>query len=80
MERVQKIETEVGSEDSGSDTALALEVSVLVPVLDEEATIEPLAQSVAEVLESTGCTFEIVFVDDGSADATSERARQARRR
>lgn len=80
MERVQEIETVVGSEDAGSDTALALEVSVLVPVLDEEATIEPLAQSVAEVLESTGRTFEIVFVDDGSVDATPERARQAHER
>ncbi|MDH3403712.1 MAG: glycosyltransferase family 2 protein [Acidobacteriota bacterium] len=56
----------------------APEVSVLVPVLDEEGTVEELARQVASVLEEAGRAFEIVFVDDGSTDGTAERIRQAR--
>jgi glycosyltransferase involved in cell wall biosynthesis len=55
----------------------ALDVSVLVPVLDEAATVEELAARVAAVLDRLGRTFEIVFVDDGSRDGTSERVRAA---
>ncbi len=60
--------------------AAAPDVSVLVPVLDEAGTVEELAGQVAEVLDGIGRSFEIVFVDDGSTDATSERVRAARDR
>jgi glycosyltransferase involved in cell wall biosynthesis len=55
----------------------APEVTVLVPVLDEAATVEELAVQVAEVLDAAGRSFEIVFIDDGSTDRTSERVRAA---
>jgi glycosyltransferase involved in cell wall biosynthesis len=55
----------------------APEVSVLVPVLNEEGTVEALASQVAAVLTGLGRSYEIVFVDDGSTDATSERIRAA---
>jgi len=57
-----------------------IEVSVLVPVLDEAATVEELAARVASVLEGLGRSFEIVFIDDGSSDSTPERVRAARQR
>lgn len=57
-----------------------LDVSVLVPVLDEEGTVEELAARVARVLDGLGRSFEILFVDDGSRDATVERIRAARER
>lgn len=57
-----------------------LDVSVLVPVLDEEGTVEELAARVARVLDGLGRSFEILFVDDGSRDATVERIRAARQR
>jgi glycosyltransferase involved in cell wall biosynthesis len=56
-----------------------LEVSVLIPVLDEEATVADLAARVAAVLDRLGKSFEIVFVDDGSRDATAARVREAHR-
>lgn len=57
-----------------------LDVSVLVPVLDEAATVEELAARVAAVLDGLGRSFEILFVDDGSRDSTAARVRQARER
>jgi glycosyltransferase involved in cell wall biosynthesis len=58
----------------------AVEVSVLVPVLDEADTVEELAARVAAVLDRLGRSFEIVFIDDGSGDGTPERVRAARER
>jgi glycosyltransferase involved in cell wall biosynthesis len=58
-------------------TAAELDVSVLVPVLDEAETVEELGSRVAAVLDGLGLRFEIVFVDDGSRDGTAERVRSA---
>ncbi len=54
-----------------------VEISVVVPVLDEEGTVLELARRVAETLDAIDRRFEIVFVDDGSGDATVERVREA---
>jgi glycosyltransferase involved in cell wall biosynthesis len=54
-----------------------VEVSVLVPVKDEEATIRELATRVTAVLDRIGRSFELIFVDDGSADGTVQRIREA---
>ena len=52
-------------------------ISVLVPVLNEEGTVEELAMAVASVLSETGRSFEIVFIDDGSTDATAQNIKAA---
>jgi hypothetical protein len=57
-----------------------LDLSVLVPVLDEADSVLELAQRVAVVLDGLGRSFEIVFVDDGSCDATPLRVREAHER
>jgi glycosyltransferase involved in cell wall biosynthesis len=54
-----------------------LDITVLVPVKDEEATVGDLATQVAATLDALGKTFEILFVDDGSRDATAARVRAA---
>ncbi len=56
------------------------EVTVLVPVLDEEASVVELTERVTAVLDGFGRSFELVFVDDGSQDATAERVRELHRR
>jgi glycosyltransferase involved in cell wall biosynthesis len=54
------------------------EITVLIPVLDEAATVGELAARIAATLDGERRTFEIVFVDDGSRDGTSERILEAR--
>jgi glycosyltransferase involved in cell wall biosynthesis len=47
------------------------EVSVVVPVFNEEGAAAPLAQEIAAAFY--GRDHEIIFVDDASRDATRER-------
>jgi glycosyltransferase involved in cell wall biosynthesis len=58
-------------------TPAEVEVSVLVPVKDEEETIRELATRVTAVLDRIGRSFELIFVDDGSTDGTVKRIREA---
>ena len=45
-------------------------ISVVVPVRDEELTVERLYDELARALSSRGEPWEVVFVDDGSRDGT----------
>jgi glycosyltransferase involved in cell wall biosynthesis len=69
-----------GAERAPAGAPASPEVTVLVPVVDEEGTVEELARRVAEALDGLGRSFELVFVDDGSRDRTAERVLAARER
>jgi glycosyltransferase involved in cell wall biosynthesis len=43
-------------------------LSVLIPIKDEQDNVGPLHERLTAVLAPTGWDYEIVFVDDGSAD------------
>ena len=45
-------------------------LSVVVPLLNEEATLEPLYRELQAALTATGIDWEVVFVDDGSSDGS----------
>ena len=49
------------------------EVSVVIPVYNEEENVAPLAEEVKAALEAAGKSFELIYVDDGSSDATAAR-------
>jgi dolichol-phosphate mannosyltransferase len=49
------------------------EISVVVPVRNEAGNIAPLVAEISAALQ--GRSFEIVYVDDGSRDATGEELR-----
>ena len=46
------------------------DVSLVVPVFNEERTIERVVTQAVEVLETEDRTFEVIVVDDGSQDGT----------
>jgi dolichol-phosphate mannosyltransferase len=48
-------------------------VSVVVPAFNEEGNIDLLYGAVSQAIGTTGLRFEILFVDDGSKDATLRR-------
>lgn len=54
-----------------SDETKQLDISVVLPMLNEEGNIEPLLQEITQVLEKLRLTFEIICVDDGSSDGSA---------
>ncbi len=56
----------------------APEISVVVPVFNEADNIAPLIDEIVAAL--TGRAFEIVYVNDGSSDATAAKLNEAKRR
>lgn len=45
-----------------------IEISVIVPILNEEGNIRPLSIALCSVLDSVNKVYEVIFVDDGSTD------------
>lgn len=45
-------------------------ISVIVPAFNEEANIRPFYDALAPALKSIDSDFELIFIDDGSTDAT----------
>jgi dolichol-phosphate mannosyltransferase len=67
----------LSSTDSTSP-APGLDVSVVIPVCNEQDNVLPLAREVHAALAGR-YRFETLFVDDGSTDGTTEAVRAARR-
>ncbi len=49
------------------------DLSVIVPVYNEEAVLPEFARVLAETLNPTGLAYETIFVNDGSSDGTAQR-------
>ncbi len=52
------------------------EISVFLPVLNEEDNLRPMHKKIQEALESLGKSAEVIFVDDGSTDRSLEVLRE----
>jgi len=48
----------------------APEVTIVIPLLNEQATIEKLWEGIDRALAGAGIAAEVIFVDDGSTDGT----------
>ena len=46
------------------------ELSVVIPVFNEAESLDPLWAELREVLDGTGRPYEVIFVNDGSTDAS----------
>jgi glycosyltransferase involved in cell wall biosynthesis len=51
-------------------TAEKIEISVVVPVYNEEGNLPLLISKLVEVLKNLGRSYEMIFVDDGSSDGS----------
>jgi phenylacetate-CoA ligase len=60
----------------GTDAPERIELSVIVPCLNEELNIPELAERTLAVFERGGFRGELVIVDDGSTDGTAEVIRR----
>jgi hypothetical protein len=61
------------TEPKGTD----VDVSVVIPCLNEEASIEHCVRQALDAIHSTGLTGEVVVVDNGSTDRSAEVAQAA---
>lgn len=52
-----------------------VEISLVIPVYNEEDNLIPLYEKVVEVLDPLGITFELILIDDGSRDRSLDRLR-----
>jgi len=48
----------------------APEISVVIPLYNEESTLDELYRRLTAILRKVGRTYEVIFVDDGSIDGT----------
>lgn len=53
----------------------AVDLSIIVPVYNEEENLPRLWPEIREALAPTGLQYEVIFVDDGSKDRSAEIAR-----
>jgi len=47
-------------------------ISIVIPVYNEEGNVAALHEEIVEVCEKEGYNYEVIFVDDGSSDRTSD--------
>ncbi|MBM3820619.1 MAG: glycosyltransferase family 2 protein [Acidimicrobiia bacterium] len=56
------------------------EISVVIPLRDEERNVVPLHDELTRVLKGLGREYEVILVDDGSEDATFARLSEVQAR
>ena len=54
----------------------APQLSVVIPVYNEEAVLEALFARLYPALDKLGCTYEVIFVNDGSVDRSAAMLRE----
>ena len=59
------------------DAAEPIELSLVVPLFNEEESVRPLIDRITAAMASYPATWELLLVDDGSTDATIANAREA---
>lgn len=56
------------------------EISLVVPLRDEELNVLPLHEELTAALAGVGVPYEIILIDDGSEDGTFEKLRDVQAR
>ncbi len=58
---------------------MSVEISIVAPIYNEFDNLHELYRRIKEVMEAQGLTWELVLVDDGSTDGSTERMRELAR-
>ena len=53
-----------------------MDLSVVIPVYNEEESIQELTEWITRVCDSHKISFEIIFIDDGSSDSSWKKIEQ----
>ncbi|MEN3146717.1 glycosyltransferase family 2 protein [Neorhizobium sp. IRAMC:178] len=59
------------------ETAEPIELSLVVPLFNEEESVRPLIERICAAMAGYAASWELILVDDGSTDATIVNAREA---
>jgi len=70
----------MGNSKTDAESTPAPRYSVVVPFYNEEGVVEELAGRIARATSKVGEPFEMIFVNDGSTDRTSELLEKIARR
>ena len=57
-----------------ANTKAPLDVTVVLPALNEADIIEQTVTNISDTLKAYGCTYEIIIAEDGSTDGTDKKA------
>jgi glycosyltransferase involved in cell wall biosynthesis len=60
-----------------TDAASAIELSLVVPVFNEEESVGPLIERICSAMVGFTKPWELILIDDGSTDATLANARRS---
>jgi glycosyltransferase involved in cell wall biosynthesis len=60
------------NQNTANENGRVPELSLFLPVLDEEDNLRPMHAKIAAALDALGKTAEVIFVDDGSTDKSLE--------
>ena len=75
-ETLKRRRVDVGRTDGAEGDHDALDISVFLPVYNEEPNLRPLHAKMTDALATLGRTAEIIYVDDGSSDGSLEVLRE----
>src|SRR5262245_34793574 len=72
------VAAEVVTAATRGETGRELDLTVLIPVLNEAPNMEPLIRKLVQDLAPLNLTYEILVLDDGSTDGTFDEVRRLR--
>jgi len=55
---------------TSSEQSRNVEVSLVIPLFNEEESLQPLMDRIREAMQACGKSYEVIFVDDGSTDGS----------
>ncbi|TDW27760.1 glycosyltransferase involved in cell wall biosynthesis [Rhizobium azibense] len=70
------MQTTSESLQSANDLTQSLELSLVVPVFNEQESVGPLVERICDAMVAYSHRWELILIDDGSTDATLVNARK----